>query len=81
MKPKDIKVGALYKNTSLGLSDNLYLGVGKRVMWEGTNTNKESNFTDKHLVIVNSNDDTIGQMIQDPENCFRGVWESFIEVK
>jgi hypothetical protein len=74
MIPSQIQVGALYR---LQGSKLLLLGVGKRVMWEGTQENHESNFTDKHLVIIHPDGlNNIGQMLQDPEDCHPEFWKS-----
>jgi hypothetical protein len=47
-------------------------------MWEGGFTNKDSRFIGKHLVIIESpGPDFIGQIVQDPDDCITGTWESF----
>lgn len=75
MKTKDIVVGRYYVNRNF--PSQLYLGIGKRVMWEGTAGNSESNFTNKGLVIVRSDENYIGQLVQNPEDCHSGVWDNF----
>ena len=80
MKPEDIKVGKKYqKLRGLGLS-YIYLGVGKRVMWEGKFTAQDANFTDKHLVVI-SPGDQFGMIVQDPIDCIDGHWEGIVELK
>jgi predicted metalloprotease len=49
-------------------------------MWQGTYKNKDSEFTNKQLVIVkdNTEQDCVGQMIQSPENCLNGYWDRIV---
>lgn len=79
MTPDQIQVGKYYRNSRD--ESSLYLGAGKRVMWEGNFTNSESNFTNKQLVIVGPLDnDMLGQVVQNPEDCFKGFWDNFYMV-
>jgi hypothetical protein len=75
MKPENIIVGQYYYHPHY--PGQLYLGIGKRVMWEGTEMNSESNFTNKQLIIVSSKWDNVGQIVQNPEDCSDDVWENF----
>jgi hypothetical protein len=76
MTKDDIKVGQLYRNHS---NSFLYLGVGKRVMWQGTYTNSDSNFTDKNLINVDFGSPYLGLVTQSPDDCYEGFWEDFYE--
>lgn len=78
MKTEDIVVGSYYVNQNF--SGQLYLGIGKRVMWEGTSENSESNFTNKGLVIIRGDENYIGQLVQNPEDCHSDVWDHFERV-
>lgn len=80
MNPSDIVVGQFYKNNSSKLyKEHLYLGVGKRIMWEGTETRKESNFKNKELVIL-APIEYRGMIVQSPEDCEEGFWDYFEKV-
>lgn len=78
MHPNDIKVGQTYKNSRCG--DDIYLGIGLRTMWEGKFSTFESNFTNKALVIIKS-EEFLGQIMQSPENCREGFWDDFYEAE
>ena len=55
------------------------LGVGKRVMWEEKFKNTDANFNPKHLVVIASSDQgDIGLIIQDPDDCYSGVWDEIV---
>lgn len=76
MTPKDIIVGALYKNI---VNKDIYLGIGHRVMWLGTYGNNDSQFHAKHLVIVQSNVlHQIGLIIKEGDDVQPGLWENEI---
>jgi hypothetical protein len=69
MKIEDIKVGKKYYYCK-GNKKTILLGVGMRTLF----TNDE--FTQKHLVIIETqNSDSIGQMIQEGDNCENGFWD------
>lgn len=76
MKPKDIKVGQRYYNLS---QSGVWLGVGKRVMWENKFHNEESDFKNKHLVFIEGDSNFIGQIVQNPKDCYDGFWDGFVE--
>ncbi len=77
MTPNDIVVGKKYTN-----GKHTLLGCGKRVMWEGTFNSNDSNFTEKHLVIIDSTmDNALGMFIQDPDDCSALVWEAIRPVE
>jgi len=76
MKAKDIKVGAVY--TNLGMSGSRYLGIGKRVMWEGTLGNNDSNFTNKKLICLDEGYE--GQIVQSGNDVLDGFWDDFVLV-
>lgn len=78
MTKEDIKVGAYYINTK-NLSEFVYFGVGKRVMYQGTFTSNNSEFIEKDLIILNS-DNHQGQKVQSPEDSIGGFWDSFEEI-
>lgn len=76
MKPEQIIVGRKYKHELL--PGYVFLGCGQRVMWEGKYTNVESNFTNKHLVIIEDGEaDFLGQTIKEPDECTSGWWDHF----
>lgn len=77
MKPSDIKVGQKYKHK---LTDAIYIGAGKRVMWQGTFENSVCQFTNKCLVDIGIYSEYAGQIVQDPEDCFEGFWDNIYSV-
>jgi len=74
MTPNDIQVGKIYVNS---IKNQKYLGIGLRKMWEGTFGNKDSNFEEKRLVIIEGNPEYIGLIVQSPENCSEEYWDDF----
>lgn len=76
MTKDDIKVGQLYRNYD---NSFLYLGVGKRVMWQRKYKNSECNFTDKNLIRFDLGSDYLGQVVQSPDDCYEGFWDNFYE--
>lgn len=80
MTKDQIIVGQKYKHIS---SNYIYLGVGKRVMGEGSFSNHESNFTHKNLIIIDGLDNLnlfLGQIVQDPVDCREGMWDGFEKI-
>lgn len=77
MTPDTIEVGQRYYRPSV--PQDVFLGVGKRVMWEGTYGNKDSNFHFKHLVLIESDDaDQIGLIAQEGDDACDGFWDALI---
>lgn len=76
MTPNDIVVGEKYKYTK---NNNIYLGIGKRQMWTGDLTNKAP-FDEKHLVCIESDEDAIGLIVKEGEDCLPGYWDGFIKI-
>jgi hypothetical protein len=71
-KPSDIVIGKRYKNKFI--EDNcpnvVFLGSGQQ--------NRKA----KYLVIIESEDNNIGQMAQSPSNCHPDYWKTgFTEIK
>ena len=80
MKPEDIKVGSIYCHVSPACKGCRYLGVGKRVMWEGAIEHRDNpNFTNKQLAIIETTADDLGMLIQQPPDCHDGYWDGFFE--
>lgn len=78
MRKEDIQVGARY--TNLFSPNYIYLGIGKRVMWKGTFNNDDSEFTDKNLIVICGTTTQLGQIVQNPEDCEDGFWDSFVRI-
>ena len=76
MTKQDIKVGAYYTNYG---NSQLYLGVGKRIMWQATYSNEDSNFIEKDLIIL-SFDSYHGQKVQSGDDSVDGFWDDFVEI-
>ena len=79
MKSKDIKIGRMYGHKEY--PGSVWIGSGKRVMWEGSQMNSLSNFINKCLVLIIDGDghskEYIGQQVQSPEDCWDGYWDNF----
>lgn len=74
MTKNDIIVGAIYTNEIN--PGYIYLGIGRRIMWQGSIERDNSNFEDKNLVVI-SPSKYAGMIVQDPENAICGLWEEF----
>ena len=76
MTPQDIQVGNRYRNNTF--PSDVWLGIGKRVMWEGNYGNTDSNFHFKHLVLIDSDYiNQIGLIAQEGDDATAEFWDNF----
>lgn len=73
MKPNEIQPGKIYKKKDWD-DFRYFLGVGKRIMWEGNFKTKDSNFSKKYLVCLDYEYE--GLICQSPKDCYEGYWEA-----